>query len=183
MSYIIFLVGFLTNRFVRGGNVAKRLENYISRLLPKYEKIVKKIISADFLNVLIFTFTLSFLYGWQVLLLAPAMWLGAVPAWGEYMQALEGAYDSKFTRNKFFDYLPNKLSSPFWGGFLGMTLRGLFWGGLLAIASLKVAPLMVGLSMGVVYLLAAKLAKFVNERIFIYFAEGIFGGLLWVSLL
>lgn len=183
MGFVIFLIGALTNRFIRGGNTAKKLERYLISIFPKYEKIINFVVSADFLNALIFFFTFVWFYGVHAIYLTIAMWIGGAPTWGQYMQALNREYHKKFNRNIIFDYFPNKINSVFWGGFLGMTLRGAFWGGLLAITSLSIAPLFVGLFMGVIYLLAAKLSEKINKIIFIYFAEILFGGLLWLSLL
>lgn len=178
----IFLIGAFTNRFIRGGDFAKRSENFLAEKFPKHEKLIKKIISADFLNFLVFTFTMSFFYGFYALLVGAAMWVGAQPTWGQYMAAIVEDYKGEFNRNKIFDFIPNKIKNKPLAGFVGMTLRGLFWGGLLSAATMQLAPLLAGLVMGVVYFLAGKFTyKLGFQKAYVPIAEFVFGGLLWLA--
>ena len=116
------------------------------------------------------------------------MWIGASPTWGEYIgAAINNARIDSFSRNKVFDFIPNKVlektKDPQKAGFVGLLLRGLFWGLCLAVGSLSMAPIFVGAFMPVVYVLAQKIAdKFKCESGWTI-GEFIFGGLLWVSVL
>lgn len=184
---IFFILGAFSNRVLRGGNTARKLENWLSEKFPKREALIKKIISADLLNALMLLATLlSFTaYGAQSLLIVAAMWLGAQPTWGQYMASIAGDHQGKFTRNKIFDYIPNTIlrkgGSQLLAGIGGFTVRGIFWGGLLSLSTLDASTALVGSSMGIIYFLSYKVSSLVGVKNFAL-AEIIFGGILWATL-
>lgn len=186
IGVLLFLLGGLTNRFVRGGNVATRTENFLV-LCGLPEKEVQKIVSADFLNFLIFQMTCFYFFEfWQALAVGIAMWVGAAPTWGQYITALRKNHvHQPYDRNAIFDYIPNlilRLDKGLLSGFVGLLLRGIFWGGLLAFAAGIFAPLFVGAAMPIIYLLMIKLEEKTKAINGWELAEFIMGGVLWTSV-
>lgn len=184
-----FIIGCFTNRFVRGGDIAKRTESDLAKHYPLHKKLIEFVVSADFLNFLVFSISLGILGvfpAWQVVLISIAMWLGAAPTLGQYMGAfLNGEKFEKFTRNKIFDFVPNLIIGRDieLAGFVGLLIRGMFWGGVLSFASWTLAPLLVGIFMPSVYYLAQKISEKIGYQSGWTIGEFIFGGVLWISVL
>lgn len=182
------IIGGLVNRYVRGGEVARLTEEWLSGKFKLFEKQIKFVVSADFLNFLIFTvFCLFYFSPVVALLLGAAMWVGAAPSWGQYMEGVSGLKTKPqlFNRNKLFDWLPNKVLKVTnynykLAGVTGFTLRGLFWGALLSVVSFSPWPLIIGCTMGLVYYVTY---MFKNETFPSFtLAEVVFGALLWCSV-
>lgn len=191
MSYLLFIIGCISNRFIRGGTVASKLENFLGKFFKSKAEYIRFVVSADLLNVIVFVFSLAILTdftAFQVLLLGGFMWIGASPTWGEYLgAAINYNRLSAFSRNKAFDFIPNKVlektENPKAAGIVGLLLRGLFWGVCLAVGSLSMGPIFVGALMPLVYILSQKISEKLNYSGGWTIGEFIFGGLLWVSVL
>lgn len=190
MGWLLFIIGALSNRFIRGGDIATKLEGLLINQWPEFGERIKFIVSADLLNVIIFLIALlSFtnLPALNIVLLVAAMWIGSAPTWGEYIGSMFETRTGDFTRNAVFDFIPNlalDIGLPdAAAGAIGLLLRGAFWGGLLALASFSFAPLFVGSFMPLVYILSHKVSEKFNFAGGWTIGEFIFGGLLWISIL
>lgn len=126
-------------------------------------------ISSDALNVAIYALTVYYVTGnYQLALLsAPAMWVGAMVGWGDYIGALGGWRKDNLKEWFPIDVLIGKLRRwPRWWGFAGLTLRGIFWAAWLATpffmlgySSIGGRLLLTGLFMGAIYGISISYAK------------------------
>lgn len=161
MLYILsFVLGAFSNR-VRGGWIFRQYNRTYNALLFG---IVLGLISGDILTGLLF---------------AVAMFTGQSLGWGRYIGALGGWETNRLEEVFFIDALISSFKDKMrlWG-FMGLTLRGILWGSCLALPVMSIIPVIGGALMGVCYWIAIKLF----DRAGWEYAEFLFGGVLWVSV-
>lgn len=174
LPIIAFILGALFNR-IRGGWI-----------FPNFNKPIN-IVAFGVFTYLVNQCPIQFLTACLM------MWLGASIGWGRYIGALGGWEDKPLKEFPAFDEIADEFARVFYPkgskkymrlwGFIGLTLRGGLWGFCLTVSHFTVLPLVIGLLMGLCYLICIELArKLINKPGKGWeWGEFLFGGVLWFS--